>query len=186
MKMVRHYFISDNLEDLELFEEQLEVAGVATPQIHVLSSDDAEVEHHEHLHEVQSFMKKDVVHSTEVGAVVGLCAFALVLAISYFAGWTDSVVGWTPFVFLALIALGFCTWEGGLIGIERPNHDFERFAQALGEGKHIFFVDLEPAQEAILDDVLKKHPQVELAGTGASAPRLLMVLERKFGMLRHS
>ena len=96
------------------------------------------------------------------------------------------MVGWTPFVFLALIALGFCTWEGGLIGIERPNHDFERFAKALSAGKHIFFVDLEPAQEAILDTLLKSHPQVELAGTGGSAPHWLIVLERKFGMLRHS
>ena len=35
--MRRHYFISDNLDDLEVFEEQLEAAGISTPQIHVLS-----------------------------------------------------------------------------------------------------------------------------------------------------
>jgi hypothetical protein len=37
MDLLRHYFISDSLDDLEVFEEQLEAAGVATPQIHVLS-----------------------------------------------------------------------------------------------------------------------------------------------------
>jgi len=62
MQMLRHYFISDNLDDLEVFEEQLETAGVSTPQIHVLTSHDAELAHHEHLHRVQSMMKKDVVH----------------------------------------------------------------------------------------------------------------------------
>ena len=36
MKMLRHYFISNSLDDLEVFEEQLEAAGVSTPQIHVL------------------------------------------------------------------------------------------------------------------------------------------------------
>jgi hypothetical protein len=30
MKMLRHYFISSNLDDLEVFEEQLEAAGVST------------------------------------------------------------------------------------------------------------------------------------------------------------
>ena len=35
MPMLRHYFISNDLDDLETFEEQLEAAGVSTPQIHV-------------------------------------------------------------------------------------------------------------------------------------------------------
>ncbi len=102
------------------FEEQLEAAGISAPQIHVLSCDDADVEHHHHLHAVQSFMKNDVVHSTERGAVLGLCAFVLVLAIAYFAGWTESAVGWMPFIFLAVVMLGFCTWEGGLLESRNP------------------------------------------------------------------
>ena len=60
MKMLRHYFISDSLDDLDVFEEQLEAAGVSSSQIHVLSRADAEVEHNQHLHEVQSFMKNDM------------------------------------------------------------------------------------------------------------------------------
>ena len=186
MKMLRHYFISDSLDDLDVFEEQLEAAGVSSSQIHVLSRADADVEHHHHLHEVQSFMKNDIVHSTIRGAVVGLCAFVLVLAIAYFAGWTESAVGWMPFIFLAVVMLGFCTWEGGLRGIQEPNHDFARFEQALRDGKHIFFMDLEPQQEPILEEVLKSHPQVELAGTGSSAPHWLIALQQKGVMIRHS
>ena len=186
MKMLRHYFISDSLDDLEVFEEQLEAAGVSSSQIHVLSRADAEVEHHHHLHEVKSFMKNDIVHSTIRGAVVGLCAFVLVLAIAYFAGWTESAVGWMPFIFLAVVMLGFCTWEGGLRGIQEPNHDFARFEQALRDGKHIFFMDLEPQQEPILEEVLKSHPQVELAGTGSSAPHWLIALQQKGVVIRHS
>ena len=186
MKMLRHYFISHNLDDLEVLEEQLEAAGVSTPQIHVLSREDAEVEHHQHLHEVQSFMKRDIVHSTLRGAVVGLCAFLLVPSVAYYAGWTDTAVGWLPFIFLAVVLLGFSTWVGGLLGIEKPNHNFVRFEQALSDGKHIFFVDLEPQQEAVLEKVLKSHPQVETAGTGSSAPYWLIALQQKSGMIRHS
>lgn len=186
MKMERHYFISNSLDDLEVLEEQLEAAGISTPQIHVLSRNDAEVAHHHHLHEVQSFMKRDIVHSTLRGAVVGLCAFLLVPSVAHYAGWTDSDVGWLPFVFLAVVLLGFSTWVGGLLGIEKPNHNFIRFEQALNNGKHIFFVDLEPDQEAVLEKLLKSHPQVELAGTGLSTPHWLIALQQKTGMIRHT
>ena len=48
-----------SLDDLEVLEEQLEASGIATPQIHVLSRDEAEVHPHRHLHEVEYFMKTD-------------------------------------------------------------------------------------------------------------------------------
>ncbi|AGH46335.1 hypothetical protein C427_4230 [Paraglaciecola psychrophila 170] len=38
--------------------------------------------------------------------------------------------GGYTFGFLAVIVLGFCTWEGGLVGIQIPNYQFKRF-QAL-------------------------------------------------------
>jgi hypothetical protein len=179
MKLLRHYFISDNLDDLEVFEEQLEACGVTTPQIHVLSKHDTEIAHHDHLNYVQSFMKKDVVHSTEVGAVVGVCLAILSLIVANLFGWTDSPAGWIPFIFLAIILLGFCTWEGGLIGMERPNFHFARFADALKADKHIFFIDLEPNQEEILTQVIQKHSQVELAGTGSATPNWLIALENR-------
>ena len=178
MKMLRHYFISDNLDDLEVFEKQLENAGVSTPQIHVLSRNDTEVAHH-HLHDVNSFMKKDVVHSATCGAVVGLLAFALVLAVAHYAGWTESAAGWVPFVFLAIIVLGFCTWEGGLFGIQTPNHHFRQFEKVLRAGKHIFFVDTEPGQEALLEKLTRSHPQVELAGTGTSTPHWFIEWQKR-------
>jgi len=186
MKMLRHYFVSNSLDDLEVLEQQLEAAGISTPQIHVLSRNDAEVEHHQHLHEVQSFMKRDIVYSTECGAVVGVCASALVLGVAHFAGWTGSAAGWMPFIFLAVALLGFSAWMGGLVGIEKPNHNFVRFEQALNEGKHVFFVDLEPSQEAVLEKAMKSHPQVEQAGTGSSPPYWLIALQQKGGMVRHS
>ena len=61
MKMLRHYFISDSLDDLEVFEEQLEAAGVSTPQIHVLSRNDAEVHQHPHLHDAPESLAAPLV-----------------------------------------------------------------------------------------------------------------------------
>src|ERR1017187_6224396 len=99
MNMLRHYFVSDSLDDLEVFEQQLEAAGVSAPQIHVLSRNNAGVANHRHLHEVQSFMTRDIVHSAQRGAVVGLFACVLALYVAYHAGWTDTAAGWMSFIF---------------------------------------------------------------------------------------
>lgn len=156
MTVLRHYFISDDLDDLEALEEQLEEAGVDTPQIHVLSLDDQNVEGHIHLHEVNSFMKKDIVRSSLIGAAVGLLLSLSILAVSGWLGWTETKAGWIPFIFLAVIALGFCTWEGGLFGIQTPNKKFARFEEVLNAGKHVFFVDLSEDQEEVLARVLPR------------------------------
>jgi hypothetical protein len=177
--MTRHFFISADLDDLERLEEDLEGAGVVTPQIHLLTLDDSGAENHHHLHKVTSLMKKDVIHSTIVGAAIGLCMSILVLVIVYAVGWTETPAGWLPFIFLAIIVLGFCTWEGGLFGIETPNLHFKRFSEALKGGKHVFFVDLEPKQGKILKDVVKKHSTVEAAGTGHAAPHWIVFWQHR-------
>ena len=41
--MKRHYFISDDLDDLAAVERELDAAGITPPQVHVLSNDDAGV-----------------------------------------------------------------------------------------------------------------------------------------------
>ena len=179
MKMLRHYFISDSLDDLEALEKQLEGAGVSRPQIHVLTSHEEELEHHKHLNRVQSFMKRDVVHSTLIGAVIGVVAAVSMLWIAYLAGWTESAAGWVPFIFLSIALLGFFTWEGGLFGIQKPNFHFARFERALKEGKHIFLVDLEPSQDGLLEKALKQHPRMELAGTEQLRQRWIIEFEKK-------
>lgn len=174
MRLRRHFFISTDLDDLESMERELEREGFVTPQIHVLTLDDSSADHHHSIHAVTSLMRTDVVRSALIGAAVGVVAAVLVLLVAYLAGWTQTQAGWTPFVFLAIVLLGFFPWEGGLRGIESPNAHFQRFEKALSAGKHVFFVDLEPGQEGILHRVVVRHPTVEPAGTGAGAPHWLV------------
>lgn len=177
--MKRHFYISDDLDDLEAVEHELEDNGVDTPQIHVLSQNDAELEHH-HLHEVEAVLKKDVVHSMELGAIVGVIAAALILAVAYLAGWTTSAAGWMPFIFLAIIVLGFCTWEGGLFGIQEPHYQFKRFQDALKQGKHVFFVDVTDQQEAVLEKIVSSHPKLEMAGLGEATPEWVVQWQKNW------
>ncbi len=174
MSVLRHYFISNDLDDLEVLEQELEAKGVETEQIHVLSLDDAATEQHEHIHDVSSLMKSDVIRKGEWGLGVGVTGAALLLFVAWFMGWTETAAGWIPFIFLAVIIVGFCTWEGGFIGIQTENAHFARFHDDLAEGKHIFFVDLLPDQEGLLEELVAKHPGLELAGTELGTPSWIM------------
>lgn len=168
--MKRYFYISDDLEDLKTVEHELRESGLTTPQFHVLSHSDADVQQH-NLHDVEAVLRKDVVHSMERGAIIGIVGAALVLLVAYLAGWTESAAGWTPFIFLAIVVLGFCTWEGGLFGIQEPHYQFKRFQNLLDSGRHVFFVDLTDEQEVILNRIVTAHPRLEKAGEGESSPQ---------------
>ncbi len=170
--MKRHYYISDSLQELVEVEEELESEGVTHAQIHVLSDDDKAVEQH-NLNEVEAVLKQDVVHSMEVGALVGI-GFAILIVVSVYVSGIAQTTGWVPFIFLAIVALGFCTWEGGLFGIQVPHAEFQRFKEALNTGKHVLFVDIRETQEALLSKVVQHHPALELAGTGAATPEIVV------------
>lgn len=167
--MKRQYFISSDLADLYLVEQELKSEGITTPQIHVLSGNDAEVEKH-HLHAIEAVLKQDVVRSTRLGAIAGVVVALLIMLLVYFFQWHTSSAGWLPFAFLSIVMLGFCTWIGGFIGIQVPNYQFKQFQVLLDEGKHVYFVDITDEQYASLQKVVESHHSLVHAGTGEATP----------------
>ena len=111
----------------------------------------------------------NVIGGTERGALVGAIGATLILAAAWATGVAE-IISWVPPVFLAVIVLGFCTWEGGLIGIQEPHADFIRFRDSLKAGKHVLAVDIGSDQEHILHKVTSEHPRLSPAGEGPAAP----------------
>lgn len=177
--MIRHFYLTENLAELVAVEHELEQQGISEFQIHVLSEHDAELTEYD-LPQVESILKKDLIHSTEIGAVIGVLAGAIILLLAYIQGWTRSEAGWLPFALLAVIVTGFCTWEGGFIGIQSPNVNFKRFNEVISRGKHLLFVDIEPKQEVSLSKVINAHPKLIDAGTGASMPKWVIKSQHMF------
>ncbi|UZJ44756.1 NAD/FAD-utilizing enzyme [Marinimicrobium sp. C6131] len=176
--MRRHFYLSDDLDDLERLESDLEARGIARPQIHILSNNDAGLESH-HLHQVESLLRKDVIHSGKIGFLIGLVAAAIPLVIAYIVGLSESYL-WIPVIFLSIILLGFCTWEGGLIGIQRPNHQYLKFERAINSGRHLLIVDVDPGQEKLLLKVIADHPNVEDMGLGQPVPGWLVGAQKQW------
>ena len=177
--MKRHYFISDDLGDLSVLECELKERGISTPQLHVLSENDGAVERH-NLHDVNSLMKRDVWHAWGMGAVVGLGAALLVLVLAYMGGATSTAAGWVPVIFLAIVVMGFCTWEGGLFGLHKPNVHFRRFEADLKAGRHVFFVEVSPEQEVMALGVVGLHPGLVSVGSDKATPEWLIGCQKKW------
>lgn len=176
--MIRHYFISDDLEDLADIDRDLQAAGITTPQIHILSNDDAGVTLKQ-LNEVEAVLRKDVVHGTELGALVGVACAAGILLLFWMTGLAETYT-WVPPIFLSIVILGFCTWEGGLIGIQEPHVDFRRFERELRQGKHVLLIDVAPDHEAMLQQVANSHPRLRAAGEGDSTPGWVIGAQQKW------
>lgn len=176
--MNRHFYISDSLDTLRKVEHELEDNGVTPPQIHVLSEQDEALERYQ-LHEVGSVLKKNVIQAMEIGAVIGTLVALIILATAYLSG-AVAQVGWWPFVFLAAVAFGFATWEGGLFGIQVPHADVQRFQDVLRSGGHIMLVDVQPTQEPLLERVISHYPQMMMAGTGTATPAIIINLRNRF------
>ena len=91
-----------------------------------------------------------------------------------------ATVGGVPFIFLAIIVLGFCTWEGGLFGIQEPHREFARFDDALARDQHLLIVDVTASEERILERIMAHYSAITPAGEGNAAPELVVQAHRKF------
>lgn len=182
--MNRYYYINDDLDILEKLHNDLQARGVDSERIHLLSDQDAQVSTR-HMNEVEPLAKKDMVRAGLVGALVGVVLAFIILVVALVAGLMDTV--WAvPILFLAVVILGFCVWEGGLIGAHHPHPEVKRFQEHLANGQHVLFVDVEEREMASMSEAVAAYPQVKPAGTGKSEPGIFVRLRRSYHDLIHS
>lgn len=158
--MLHKYFLSKNLDDIEHFHDDLIQTGLSDDQIHVWSESEDDVFSH-HIKPVNPFMKTDVVYSTFKGAVIGFILAGFIFSLPFIIAF-DNSIKYVPFIFTALIALGFCTWEGGLRGIQTPNHHFKHLQDKIKKGYHLLIIDFELKNEKNVQHLLKKYPTLSM------------------------
>ncbi len=180
--MKRFYYTGESLDELEHVGRDLELCGIPRSQIYLLSNDDFGLDNHD-VNRVASFLKTDVIHLGEIGALLGLAIATAILLVTHFSG-IATQVGWVPFVFLAIVSFGFTTWEAGFIGIQRPNTHFLRFQEALAQGRHVLFVETRAQDKKKLKKVFKGYPNVKRAGSERTHTGLLMFILRNWEKFR--
>lgn len=176
--MKRFYYLSTSLDELSQVERELEDAGIDKTQIHVISRDEAGIDKRK-LHRVQDFMRRDVVRTTLIGACIGVVIASMILLVAYFSGIIHTL-SWAPFLLFALIALGFCSWEGGLYGLHRPHHELKNVEALVDNGQHVLFVDMEPREIPVLRRIQARHASLTPAGEGEATPDWAITFQKKW------
>ncbi len=157
-------YMSNSLEEIEETDQELEEMGIPRDHIHVLSEDESALDIHG-LPAVNEIEKRDVVRSGSLGAALGVVLASTAIVMAGSTG-IATQVGWAPFVLLAAILFGFCTWEGVMIGLTRINHRFRQFQDVLHRGVHLLMIDVEGREEARA--VAAVHRNSRLAPVGVA------------------
>jgi hypothetical protein len=182
--MKRFYYVSDDLDELAQVESELHHSGIDKTQVHIVSRDEAGIDRRG-LHRVQDFMRRDVVRAALLGAVAGVVCALLILVGAYFSE-LPLRVGWAPFLLFAAIALGFCTWEGGLFGLHKPHHELRRMEHRVRAGQHVLFVDLDPTQMALINRLPERHKNLQPIGEGSATPTWVIRAQQKWQKFVHA
>lgn len=157
-KLTRYEFMTRDLNELEKTEQELELHGIPRSHIHVLSESEAELEYRS-IPSVPDFLKKNVIRSGLRGFGVGLILSSFAVGIPYFLGWYLTAT-WAPFLVLALMIVGFCTWEGGMIGLHKTNEKLARYQPYVAKGSHLLMVDVTEDEETLVNQTMRHHPRV--------------------------
>lgn len=182
--MKRHYYVASNLNEVETVKHALREKGVSTLQMHLLTDADAEADR-QGIQNQDSITRKDVPRSFLRGFCIGLIAVALLVAVTLVFDIPGLSNGLMLFI-ASVILLGFCTWEGGLFGIQRAGRQVRRFEKDLHQGKHVFYVDVDDEQRGVLDSVMAAHPGLRAVGTDTAESSWKLNLRRKWRHLSSS
>ena len=139
--MKKYMYITRDLDNLERTEHELEAEGISRSNIQVMSENEAAL-YLRDLPSVPDFSKLDVYRYGARGLMAGIAISTAILAIVWAVGMT-AAGGWLPFIFLAIVVLGFCTWEGVLMGLHKTNGRFEKFKSSLDKGAHLLIVNVD-------------------------------------------
>ena len=182
--MLRHYYIVDSVDELEIIEHELQSYGIDKGQIHTLTNNDQSLGKH-HLYEVDNSLKKGLIKSGDIGIAIGIVCAAAILLLTYLQGWYHGPLSGMPIIMLALIVLIVCAWEGDHIGIQLPDINTKSFKQSLEHGKTILFIDVEQQQELTINKIMVSHPMLKPEGITSTTPEWLVRQQKKLrGLLK--
>jgi len=150
-------YFTDSLEELENTEHDLEENGIPRSHIHVLSRDEGLLIRKD-MPVYSDFSKRDILHGGLIGAAVGSVLAAALFVAGYIYGVSDPSI-WLVMVFVGLTITGFCTWEGGLFGLSKVNHNLARYEAEVNRGSHLMVVDAKSVEEErTAKFVISAHP----------------------------
>lgn len=150
-------YLTNDLDELEAAEHDLEDNGVPRSHIHVLGNNEAQLQAHD-LPLFSEWSKRDMLYYGLRGALVGGILASTAILGAYIYGVSDPGA-WLVIAFVSTLIVGFFTWEGGLVGINKLNHSLEKYREAVNKGEYLLVIDPNSNdEEKIARYAVSSHP----------------------------
>lgn len=153
------YYLSDDLDELEVMHDELLETGITDQNIHVISDDEDNVEKH-HMLNVSPFAKTNVIRTLFIGVSVGIATGVMFVSVPFIFGFAASP-GSIPFTLAGVFILSFATFEGGFLGLQKAHPKYKSVWDRIHHGKHLMVVDYENEKAPLVKSLQTLHPKLE-------------------------
>ena len=166
--MRRLYFMVPSIDTANTVVDELLLKRVDEHHIHVVAKEGTPMGD---LPEANLFQKSDFIPAMERGLAVGgvtgllagLAAFTFPPAGLIFGG--GAVLG------ASLAGAGFGAWISGMIGMDVPNSQIDKFEAAIAKGEILMMIDIPKDRVAEIEALIQQHhPDADMGGTEPHIP----------------
>lgn len=166
--MRRLYFLVPDVETTRRIHDDLLLARVGEPHIHVIARPGVPMED---LPEAALAQRSDLIpalqRGTAAGGVTGMVAGIVVIAFPP----ADLVLGGVAILALGLAGAGFGALMSTMVGVGLPNSRIRRYGDAIDRGELLMMVDVPKARIDEIQALIKQHhPRARVAGTEPRIP----------------
>ena len=160
--MKRYFYIGDNIDELKLISVELQSAGFAKPQIHLINLTKGK----SYLDSITPF-NHSFMHTLFKDEIIAFLAFLATSAI-FISGYFmqvafEQLIILSILAFLCFLSI-FSFISKGLLEFEGNEFDQTRIKEQIEIGRHVLLVEMSDSQDLQLGSVMSDHPNIERAG----------------------
>ena len=166
--MRRLYFMVPDIDTAKIVVDELLLKRVDEHHIHVVAKEGTPMGD---LPEANLLQKSDFIPAMERGLAVGGITGVLAGIAAVTFPPAGLVLGGGAILGTSLAGAGIGAWISGMIGMDVPNTQIEKFEGAIEKGEVLMMVDIPKARvEEIEALVQQHHPDADMGGTEPHIP----------------
>jgi hypothetical protein len=166
--MRRLYFMLPDIDTAKTVVDELLLKRIDDHHIHVVAREGVELGD---LPEASLLQKSDFIPALERGLALGGITGALAGIAAVTFPPAGLVLGGGAILGTSLAGAGMGAWMSGMIGVDVPNTQIDKFEAAISEGEILMMVDIDKARVAEIEALVQQHhPEADMGGTEPHIP----------------
>ncbi len=166
--MRRLYFMVPNVDTANIVVDELLLKRIDEHNIHVVAKEGTPMGD---LPEANLLQKSDFIPAMERGVALGGITGLLAGVAAVTFPPAGLILGGGAILGTSLAGAGIGAWMSGMIGMDVPNTQIEKFEGAIEKGEVLMMVDIPKSRvEEIEELVQKHHPEADMGGTEPHIP----------------